>query len=346
MTSLSNTAIMEAVLSESVLEKTKNIFRAPHDRENPYTLITNKLLRDTTIKHSDRGLMCQLLSWSDYHKLCIQAIVKKSIEGRDAIRGMLDRLIQAGYIRMIQNKSQNGQFDTMTYQIFEQSTGVVVADLDLSGIAEDGLAEPSPQLDLFAFESEEMNQKNENVNQAANGKAESGKPETNNNYDLRNTIFSSNTAENENSGNQEKNTLGDLLRKWHISIDDPMFKAKIAMAGLSTFIINQDQLDRFLIDFNQQHDKYKNISESKRLHNFAVYLIRVKNTKAEYAKHVARLRALGLDISMPQNNQKSERKTQVQQRIQKQQTGCNPFEVVDHGPVEVSQDFLDKLEGF
>lgn len=347
MTSLSNALHMEAVL-DGALEKPKMIFRARHDKENPYSLISNRLLRDTTIKHSDRGLMCQLLSWSDYHRLCIQAIVKKSIEGRDAIRGMIDRLVQAGYIRMIQHKAQNGQFDSVTYHIYEQSSGAVVADLDLSGIVDNGLAESSPQLDLFGFECDEMQNNDENsgnVNQSANGKTVSGKHDTNNNYDSRNTIFSSNTAVNENSGKQE--SLGDLLKKWRVSIDDPMFKAKLGMAGLTTFIVNQEQLDRFLIDFNQQHDKYKNVSDSKRLHNFTVYLIRLKSTRVEYAKHAARMKALGVDISVPKKQFQSEKAAAAQQRIQKQQQGCNPFEVPkDAAPVAVSSGFFQSLGDF
>ncbi len=196
MTSLANASIFQEMVGTSCAVKQKNIFRTTHDRENPYTLITNKLLRDTTIKHSDRGLMCQLLSWSDFHNLCIQAIVKKSLEGRDAIRGSIDRLIQAGYIRMVQLKNELGQFDRTVYQIFEQSTGHVVADLDLSGIDENNDVEYSPQLNLFGEEDVECvvtEDRNLDQNlQAVDGFSVSGKHDTNNNYELRNTESNSN----------------------------------------------------------------------------------------------------------------------------------------------------------
>lgn len=352
MTSLANADIFSSVLSNITPEKDRNIFRAPHDRQNPYTLVTNKLLRDTTIKHSDRGLMCQLLSWSDHHRLCIQAVVKKSIEGRDAIRGMIDRLITAGYIRMIQSKSSNGQFDTVTYQIYEQSLGVVVADLDLDGIAGD--VQPSPQMDLFGFDGLDENAvKIESVNSTADGKAVSGKGDTNNNYDSRNTILSSNKADESMIGNQENQEQpldqGTLLRKWHLQLDNPQLQYKLGMSGLSTFLTSQEQLNRFLIDFNQQHEKYKHLPEHKRLHNFIVYLNRLKYTKQEYAKHIARLRALGFDIPMPATKTASVKQKDLNQRIQRQQSGCNPFPVSAGIPEPIQpadENYLKSLEGF
>lgn len=355
MTSLASADIFNAVLSSSTPEKEKNIFRASHDRQNPYTLVTNKLLRDTTIKHSDRGLMCQLLSWSDHHRLCIQAVVKKSVEGRDAIRGMIDRLITAGYIRMIQSKSSNGQFDTVTYQIYEQSLGVVVADLDLDGIAGD--VQSSPQMDLFGFDGLDENAvKIESVNSTADGKAVSGKCDTNNNYVPRNTILSSNKANEtmiENSSNQNNQDQqldqGTLLRKWHLQLDNPQLQYKLVTSGLSTFLVSQDQLNRFLIDFNQQHEKYKHLPEHKRLHNFIVYLNRLKYTKQEYAKHIARLRALGVDIPMPVTKTASAKQKDLNQRIQRQQSGCNPFPVnagVSEPIQPADENYLKSLEGF
>ncbi|MEX5443547.1 hypothetical protein WCE14_09270 [Acinetobacter schindleri] len=344
MTSLASTDIFSAVLSDAAAEKPKTITRARHDRENPYTLLSNKLLRDKTIKHSDRGLMAQLLSWSDHHRLCIQAVVKSSLEGRDAIRGMIDRLIVAGYIRMTRTKAENGQFDSVTYQIFEESTGAVVADLDLTGIVENSEEISSPQLDLFAFEeSAVIDQKSESVKPTTNGKAVNGKPDTNNNYETRNTIFNTNNADSENS--EKQCDQGTLLRKWPLKLEDPAFTAKLGMAGLSGRITSQEHLDRFLIDFNQQHDKYKNVHESKRLHNFTVYLIRVLTSGPEYAKHVARMRALGFNLAMPPKRQ-SQKQEQIQSRIQQQQAGCNPFEVVQTEVKPLSDDFKNALKGF
>lgn len=352
MTSIANAAIFSQMAGQIEREKRKNIHRAPHDRENPYTLITNKLLRDSSIKHSDRGLMCQLLSWSDFHNLCIQAVVKKSLEGRDAIRGMIDRLIEAGYIRMVQQKSSNGQFDTVTYQIFEQSTGKVVADLDLSGMLNNEEFEDSPQLDLFTEELEEINavkndQNNQNVKPTTDGFSVSGKGETNNNYDSRNTESNSNKGKSLVEileGKTEKSTA-ELLKTWYMDIQDPMLQANIQRAGLGTFLNSQDQLNRYLIDFNQQHEKYKHLNHTQRLKNFTVYILGIKNTRQGQMQHALRMQALGIQVAMPTFANKN-KPSKTSDRIQTQQTGCNPFQVQDQIPFDIGADYQAAIEDF
>ncbi|MDR6630450.1 hypothetical protein J2X86_002505 [Acinetobacter lwoffii] len=356
MTSL-NTAIFEGMVENLEREKRKNIHRAAHNRENPYTVITNKLLRDTSIKHSDRGLMCQLLSWSDHHNLCIQAIVKKSVEGRDAIRGMVDRLVTAGYIRMTQIKGQNGQFDRMNYQIFEESTGVVVADLDLSGILQDGDHEESPQLNLFGEEILEGNAvvNDQNIPDAeltADGFSVSGKHDTNKYCDSRSTIFNNNptgesvTSMLESKGVEIKKTektKAELLNTWYLQINDSMLQANLGRAGLGAYLTSQEQLDNFLIDFNQQHDKYKNINHTQRLKNFTVYLLGIKSTRKEHIKHVLRMQALGFNIPLPTYAKKP---TKQSAAVQTAQTLPNTFAVQEAAPFELSADYQASIEGF
>lgn len=338
MTSLNSGSIFEKVLYENTHERKKNIFRAPHDKTNPYALISNRLLRDKNLRHSERGLMCQILSWTDYHFLCINALVKNSREGRDAIRGMIDRLIDAGYIRKFQLKDMQGQFSKVVYQVFEHSTGEVIAELDMSGMSENEAQEDSPQLELLIEIDEEkdvMNVQNfESVNQSADGKSVSGKHDTKNNDDLSNTIYNNNSAVSHENGKAESGRV-ELLKRWHLQIDDPNFKARLSIAGMQTFIVNQQQLDGFLIDFNQGHFKYANVNESQRIKNFVVYLIGIKNTPAQYAKHIARLRAIGVNIAMP-TKPKKERAQQAK--------NCNPFEVKEGQNVAVQPAFKQSLE--
>lgn len=328
MSNLSACDVIEASIGEMLYQNSKNIFRTSHSKENPYTLITNKLLRDTTIRHSDRGLMAQLLSWSDYHNLCIKALVKRSVEGRDAIRAMIDRLITAGYIKMNQIKSNDGRFDRVVYQIYEESTGVVVSELDLDGIVDD---QENLQMDLFISEI------SENVNQSENGKPENGKGEPNNNYLLRNTSLNNNMQNPEPENEEKKETKETLLNKWKVDIEDPMLKARLGMAGLSTFVTTQEDLNRFLIDFNQQHEKYKHLNETQRLKNFTAYLVRIKYTPVEYMKHLARLRALGFNVQMPKKQVKENPKVLAKQHA------VNPFEETKEAPFEIPN--LD-LDGF
>ncbi|OTG87850.1 hypothetical protein [Acinetobacter sp. ANC 3813] len=334
MTSLINGSIIEKMLSDGTPDRHKNIFRAPHDKTNPYTLISNRMLRDKNLRHSERGLLCQILSWTDYHFLCINALVKFSKEGRDAIRGMIDRLIAAGYIRKFQQKDVQGQFSRVVYQVYEQSTGEVLAELDMAGMKGKEEQEDSPQLSLaIDGDSAVSDQNNGNVNQSANGKPVSGKPDTKNNYDSRNTNIHSNS---EVSAEDKKPEAGrvDLLKRWHLQMDNPDFKARLCMAGMQTFLVSQQQLDNFLIDFNQGHEKYGNVSESQRIKNFVVYLIGIKNTPAQYAKHVARLRALGVYMQMPAKAQSKPKPAK----------SMNPFDVKPAENFQVDSVFQQTLE--
>jgi hypothetical protein len=346
MTSLANTELFSAVASDVNAEK-KNIFRTQHNRENPYTLISNKVLRDERIRHSDRGILCQLLSWSDAHRLCIQALVKKSIEGRDAIRNSIDRLIKSGYIIMNRIKSNNGQFDTVSYKIFEEPQGVVKAELDLSGIVEEDNS--WMQLELFGDQEGNLvvnqytnNGEVESVNQTTDGLSENGKPDTNNNYEIRNTN-SSNKQNEEIPIKDGKVNKAELLNRFKLDFNDPILKAKIGMAGLSTFLISQDQLDQFLIDFNQQHFNYSNISHTKRIFNFVAYLVRMKSNPHFYKMHITRMKALGFQMEVPNKSKNSVKQAQMQ----RQQRNVNPFDVVvPNEPVFISAEYLKSLEDF
>lgn len=354
MTSLANTALFSEVLSNPKSEQYKNIFRAEHSRENPYTLISNRLLRDTSIRHNDRGILCQLLSWSDMHRLCIEALVKKSVEGRDAVRSSIDRLIKSGYIIMNRIKNGIGQFDTVTYTIFEVPQGAPKAELDLSGIVEDDGG--WSQLELFndgegnivcqsnnAVKVEEV----KSVNQSTDGLSVYGKADTNNNYNKINTKISNNSDAEITPLKDGKVDQGALLKRFSLKIDDPHLKAKIGMAGLSTFLTNQEQLDRFLIDFNQQHNTYGHLNHSKRIHNFVGYLVNMKSKPHFYKMHVTRMKALGLNLSMPDYSKKPQGSNQKQTRMEQQRSGCNPFEVVQQTePVVITNDYLASLEGF
>ena len=355
MTSLANSTLFETVISDANNLQKKYIFRAEHNRENPYTLISNKVLRDTTIRHNDRGILCQLLSWSDAHRLCIEALVKRSVEGRDAIRSSIDRLIKSGYIVMNRIKNGKGQYDTVTYTIFEEPQGKPKAEVDLSGIVEDDGG--WSQLELFndvegnivsQTKTAVSNQNTEIEKQTTNGFSVSGKADTNNNYDSRNTKNYNNSATDEIPLNNGKVDKSALLKRFSLKIDNPQLRAKIGIAGLSSFLTNQEQLDNFLIDFNQQHHTYAHLNDSKRLHNFVAYLVRMKSTPYFHKMHAVRMKALGFNVTIP-DYKKSKDNTYVEKqiRIQQQQTGCNPFDVVEPSePVVLSEEYLASLEGF
>lgn len=313
-------------------QKTKNIYRAVHGKENPYTVISNKLLRDNTIKLADIGLLAQILSWSDYHNICIKALTKKCLEGREAIRNSLDRLIQAGYIRMVQTRSSDGTFDKVIYQVYEDKASALKNALDMTGTGVEQ-QEDTLQMDLFG---------DENMQDTAIGFSDNGKVETNKYLDSRSNENNNNNPPVETKNLEQPKTKADLLKVWHKDLNDPVLKGRLGIAGLLNWLVSQEQLDQYLIDFNQQHERYKHLTENQRLNNFLSYLNKIRYSKHEYFKHLARLRAHGFNVNMPQQQKKPKNNEKLQAAIQ----GVNPFEVKQDQGIEVDQSWLDDLKDF
>ena len=328
MSSIAFTGVLEDFLQGN----RKTIYRAAHNKSNPYAVISNKLLRDESIKHIDRGLMCQILSWSDRHQICIKALVKKGQEGRDAIRKSLDRLIAAGYIKAVQMRSKDGKFNSVVYQVFEESTGAVLSHLDMDGVKEE-TQEETPQLNLFGDESMSQNQSTEN-GFSVNGKSEPNK------YDDEINTKSSNKDPHKIP---ELPSKEELLNKWPKSIDDHVLSNRIKIAGLSNFVNTQERLDQFLIDFNRQHDKYKNISENARMGNFIAHLVSMKNTPSELRKHYARMQADGFMVPEYLKNKKPKEENK---KMASAVDGVNPFEVKPSENLPIDHDFIASLQGF
>jgi predicted transcriptional regulator len=280
-----------------ILERT--IFRAEHNKDNPYTVISNKLLRDPNIKRSDKGLLVELLSWGDKHRVCVQALVNRGKEGRDAIQGMLNRLDDAGYIKKTQIKNSDGTFGKVVYQIFESAQdGKIMAVIEDSQSGENEAAKLLEQAQLgFDFEAQINDSKEETVN----GFSVDGKPLTNKYNNLRsNLIFNKREGEVVNDK--------DLLERFHLKLDDPIVAERIKMSGLGLLVQTQRQLDTFLLDFNVNHDQYKKISDHQRLNNFIKFLLKIQHSRVGQRAHVARLKALGStahhDVRKPTSSKK------------------------------------------
>lgn len=274
-----------------ILERT--IFRAEHSKDNPYTVISNKLLRDPNIKRSDKGLLVELLSWGDKHRVCVQALVNRGKEGRDAIQGMLNRLDDAGYIKKTQIKNSDGTFGKVVYQIFESAqNGKIMAVIEDGQSCENEAAKLLEQAQLgFDFEAQIDDSKDETVN----GFSVDGKPLTNKYNNLRsNLIF------NKRGGDVADQK--ELLERFHLKLDDPIVAGRIKMSGLGLLVQTQKQLDTFLLDFNINHDQYKKISDHQRLNNFIKFLLKIHHSQTGQRAHVARLKALGSTVH--NNNRK------------------------------------------
>ncbi|MBJ9425172.1 hypothetical protein I5551_14165 [Acinetobacter seifertii] len=264
-----------------VLQRT--IYRAEHSKENPYTVLSNKLLRDPNIKRADKGLLVELLSWGDKHRVCIQALVKKGKEGRDAIQGMLNRLEEAGYIKRTQLKNEDGTFGKVVYQIFESpiDTKIIAQAVDQTSEDQQALKFFDAQL---GFNFDDID---ENKAEAENGFSVSGEPTTNKYNELRSNNFNKINR----GGDMEKRN--ELLEKYRVLLKEPIFFGRLQMAGLGSMIQTQEQLDTYLVDFNANHDQYKNLNDHQRLNNFIKFLLKIHHSPAGQRAHFARMQALG-----------------------------------------------------
>ncbi len=85
------------------------IERCPHDRENPYSIISNALLRDESISPNCRWLLSYLLSMRDDWKVRVSQLIShlKPHMGRDKVRKMIREAIDAGYMVRIEFKEGN-----------------------------------------------------------------------------------------------------------------------------------------------------------------------------------------------------------------------------------------------
>lgn len=277
-------------VSNSALSRT--VFRAEHNKDNPYTVISNKLLRDHSIKRSDKGLLVELLSWSDKHRVCIQALIKKGKEGRDAIHGMLSRLESAGYIKRTQIKNQDGTFGKVIYQIYESPLDdVVIATIEdskgeLKG-NDDTCAEAQLGFDFDHGITDKMKD-------TANGFSVNGKDDTNKYNGLRSNLNSSNHG----GGELQQQTEEEIINRFPLKFEGAV-QARLLMSNLSGMISNQKQLDRYLLDFNINHDQYKHLDDHKRLNNFIHFLSKIHASPAGQRSHQARLRAAGFVTAQP-----------------------------------------------
>jgi len=76
----------------------KTIFRKPHNREHPYVVISKTIFEDDAISWKAKGLMGYLLSRPDDWTVRLGDLVKRSTDGRSAVRSALKELEERGYL--------------------------------------------------------------------------------------------------------------------------------------------------------------------------------------------------------------------------------------------------------
>lgn len=95
------------------------IQRGKHDKENPYVLISRKMLRDTSISPKAKGVLCYLLSLPDNWKAHPRHVAMALGVGKEQIYNILKELLNAGYATRTESKGEKGQFGFVLYEFYE-----------------------------------------------------------------------------------------------------------------------------------------------------------------------------------------------------------------------------------
>ncbi|WP_274655591.1 helix-turn-helix domain-containing protein [Paenibacillus humicola] len=89
-------------------------------RENPYVMIDKYGLNDDRLSWKAKGLLAYLLSKPDDWQIYEKDLIKRSTDGRDAVRAGLRELEANGYLSRHQLRGEGGSFGTMEYIIYER----------------------------------------------------------------------------------------------------------------------------------------------------------------------------------------------------------------------------------
>ena len=99
-------------------KKEKTIFRAPHDKDNPYVIISLKMIYDNNLSLEARGFMASLLALPDDWEFHPMHLAKHFGVSKHKIYKLLNELVTHGYLERIEKKSHN-LFSSVIYRLFE-----------------------------------------------------------------------------------------------------------------------------------------------------------------------------------------------------------------------------------
>jgi len=92
--------------------------RSPHDRKNPYVMISREMAQDKSISPKARGVLLYLLSLPDDWKIYHSQLQEGLGVGEDYLNSAMEELLQNGYAERTREKVK-GMFQPYNYTIFE-----------------------------------------------------------------------------------------------------------------------------------------------------------------------------------------------------------------------------------
>lgn len=104
------------------------IFRAK--QKTNFTIVPNKTINDDTLSLRSRGLLLYLLSKPDNWNVNLEHLAKVCNEGKSAIRGSLNELIESGYIKRQPLRNDSGRMAGYQYDVYDTKRSTVVRKTD------------------------------------------------------------------------------------------------------------------------------------------------------------------------------------------------------------------------
>lgn len=101
-------------------DKEKSIIRKMKGKENPYTMVSNSVIRDQRLSWKSRGLLIYLLSLPDDWTIHVQELVKHGPDGRDSVSSGLKELKAFGYVQVVGIRDERGRIERWEYRVYEE----------------------------------------------------------------------------------------------------------------------------------------------------------------------------------------------------------------------------------
>lgn len=97
------------------------LFRAVHDKNNPYVIINKNILSDNRLSWKAKGIWLYAFSRPDDWQFYEADIINQSIDGKESVRNGLKELQSCGYLHKTQARNEKNQFSNAEWYFFETS---------------------------------------------------------------------------------------------------------------------------------------------------------------------------------------------------------------------------------
>lgn len=96
-----------------------SVYRTSKNAENPYVMLDKRFLEDDRLSWRAKGILSYLLSKPDSWQTREKDLVKRSREGREAVRSAMRELESCGYMQREQRRTEKGVYAQNSFTIYE-----------------------------------------------------------------------------------------------------------------------------------------------------------------------------------------------------------------------------------